>query len=53
MRIKDFDRLVEKVIRKIEDRKRKYGEDFEFIVSNYKKEINDLIGIRVIYIFKD
>ncbi|OOM07348.1 RelA/SpoT domain-containing protein [Clostridium saccharobutylicum] len=52
-RIKDPDRLVEKVIRKTEDRKRKYGEDFEFTVSNYKKEINDLIGIRVIHIFKD
>lgn len=52
-RIKDPDRLVEKVIRKTEDRKSKYGEDFEFTVDNYKDEINDLIGIRVIHIFKD
>ena len=52
-RIKDPDRLVEKVIRKTEDRKSKYGNDFEFTVDNYKNEINDLIGIRVIHIFKD
>lgn len=52
-RIKDPDRLIEKVIRKTEDRKSKYGEDFEFTVDNYKNEINDLIGIRVIHIFKD
>jgi len=52
-RIKDPDGLVEKVIRKTEDRKNKYGETFEFTVDNYKDEINDLIGIRVIHIFKD
>jgi ppGpp synthetase/RelA/SpoT-type nucleotidyltranferase len=52
-RIKDPDRLIEKVIRKTEDRKNKYGNDYEFTVNNYKNEINDLIGIRVIHIFKD
>ncbi|MDU3525274.1 RelA/SpoT domain-containing protein [Clostridium sp.] len=52
-RIKDPDRLIEKIIRKIEDRKLKYGEDFQFTLDNYKNEINDLIGIRVIHIFKD
>ena len=52
-RIKDPERLIEKVIRKTEDRKNKYGQDFEFTVNNYKNEINDLIGIRVIHIFKD
>ena len=52
-RIKDPDRLIEKVIRKTEDRKGKYGKDFQFTVDNYKDEINDLIGIRVIHIFKD
>ncbi|OOM75793.1 GTP pyrophosphokinase YwaC [Clostridium puniceum] len=52
-RIKDPDRLVEKVIRKTENRKSKYGDEFEFTVYNYKNEINDLIGIRVIHIFKD
>jgi len=52
-RIKDPDRLIEKVIRKTEDRKSKYGDEFQFTVDNYKNEINDLIGIRVIHIFKD
>nr|WP_312289885.1 RelA/SpoT domain-containing protein [Clostridium chromiireducens] len=52
-RIKDPNGLIEKVIRKTEDRRSKYGEDFEFTVNNYKNEINDLIGIRVIHIFKD
>lgn len=52
-RIKDPERLIEKIIRKTEDRKNKYGKDFEFTISNYKNEINDLIGIRVIHIFKE
>ncbi|MVX62206.1 GTP pyrophosphokinase [Clostridium chromiireducens] len=52
-RIKDANGLIEKVIRKTEDRRSKYGSDFEFTVNNYKNEINDLIGIRVIHIFKD
>ena len=52
-RIKEPDRLIEKIIRKTEDRREKYGSDFEFTVDNYKDQINDLIGIRVIHIFKD
>lgn len=52
-RIKEPERLIEKIIRKTEDRKLKYGDDFQFTVDNYKNEINDLIGIRVIHIFKD
>ena len=52
-RIKAPDRLIEKIIRKTEDRKLKYGDKFQFDVDNYKNEINDLIGIRVIHIFKD
>jgi ppGpp synthetase/RelA/SpoT-type nucleotidyltranferase len=52
-RIKAPDRLIEKIIRKTKDRKSKYGEDFQFNLDNYKNEINDLIGIRVIHIFKD
>lgn len=52
-RIKDPDRLIEKVIRKTEDRKSKYGNKFQFTVDNYKNEITDLIGIRIIHIFKD
>ena len=52
-RMKDPDGLIEKVIRKTADRKLKYGEDFQFNIANYKDEINDLIGIRVIHIFKE
>ena len=52
-RIKDPDRLLEKIIRKTESRKIKYGEDFQFTKDNYRDEINDLIGIRVIHIFKE
>ncbi len=52
-RMKEPDRLIEKVIRKVADRKLKYGEDFQFTAENYKDEINDLIGIRVIHIFKE
>ncbi|MBU3106747.1 RelA/SpoT domain-containing protein [Clostridium gasigenes] len=52
-RIKEPERLIEKIIRKTQDRKIKYGNDFEFSINNYKNEINDLIGIRVIHIFKE
>lgn len=52
-RVKDGERLIEKIIRKTPDRKEKYGEDFQFTVDNYKNEITDLIGIRAIHIFKD
>lgn len=52
-RIKKPDRLIEKIIRKTEDRKIKNGKDFHFTVDNYKDEITDLIGIRVLHIFKD
>ncbi|GFP74764.1 RelA/SpoT domain-containing protein [Clostridium fungisolvens] len=51
-RVKYPERLIEKVIRKTEDRKNKYNDDFQFSVDNYKEEINDLIGIRAIHIFK-
>ncbi|MEG0307561.1 MAG: RelA/SpoT domain-containing protein [Clostridium sp.] len=52
-RIKEPDRLIEKIIRKTADRKNKYDENFQFQVENYKDEINDLIGIRVIHILKE
>ncbi|MBE6051120.1 MAG: GTP pyrophosphokinase [Clostridium sp.] len=52
-RIKNPERLIEKIIRKTPNRKEKYNKDFKFNVDNYKEEINDLIGIRVIHIFKD
>ncbi|WP_297521290.1 RelA/SpoT domain-containing protein [uncultured Clostridium sp.] len=51
-RIKKSDRLIDKIIRKTSERKEKYGKDFAFTVDNYKNEINDLIGIRVIHILK-
>jgi ppGpp synthetase/RelA/SpoT-type nucleotidyltranferase len=52
-RVKDPEHLIEKIIRKTQDRKRKYGEDFKFSIDNYREEITDLIGIRAIHIFKD
>ena len=52
-RVKDGDHLIEKIIRKTEDRRKKYGEKFNFTKENYKEEITDLLGIRVIHIFKE
>lgn len=52
-RIKDMRHLIEKLIRKTPNRREKYGEDFKFTVDNYKYEITDLLGIRVIHIFKE
>lgn len=52
-RVKDARHLIEKIIRKTPERRKKYGEDFKFTVDNYKNEITDLLGIRVIHIFKE
>lgn len=52
-RIKEPERLIEKVVRKTEDRKERYSDEFKFTIDNYREEINDLIGIRVIHIFKE
>ncbi|MEG1311349.1 MAG: RelA/SpoT domain-containing protein [Romboutsia sp.] len=52
-RVKNADHLIEKVIRKTKDRRNKYGNEFKFTVDNYKEEITDLLGIRVIHIFKE
>jgi ppGpp synthetase/RelA/SpoT-type nucleotidyltranferase len=52
-RVKDPEHLIEKIIRKIPDRKDKYGDRFQFNVGNYKDEITDLIGVRAIHIFKE
>jgi ppGpp synthetase/RelA/SpoT-type nucleotidyltranferase len=52
-RVKDASHLIEKIIRKTLDRRKKYGENFNFSVDNYKDEITDLLGIRVIHIFKE
>ncbi len=52
-RVKDGEHLIEKIIRKTKDRRKKYGENFNFTIENYKEEITDLLGIRVIHIFKE
>lgn len=52
-RVKDGEHLIEKIIRKTKDRRKKYGESFNFTIENYKEEITDLLGIRVIHIFKE
>src|SRR5699024_3190061 len=52
-RIKDPEHLIAKLIRKTPDRQEKHGRDFQFTVDNYKMEITDLIGVRVIHIFKE
>ncbi|MCC3864370.1 RelA/SpoT domain-containing protein [Terrisporobacter petrolearius] len=52
-RVKDVSHLIEKVIRKTPERRAKYGQDFNFTAENYKDEITDLLGIRVIHIFKE
>lgn len=52
-RVKEPERLIEKIIRKTSGRKEKYGSEFQFSIENYKEEINDLIGVRAIHIFKE
>lgn len=52
-RVKEAEHVIEKIIRKTPDRKKKYGEDFQFSVENYKEQITDLIGVRAIHIFKE
>lgn len=52
-RVKEPERLIEKIIRKTQGRKEKYGSEFQFTTNNYKEEINDLIGVRAIHIFKE
>jgi ppGpp synthetase/RelA/SpoT-type nucleotidyltranferase len=52
-RIKDSERLIEKIVRKTSSRREKYGQEFQFTVDNYKDEVTDLIGVRAIHIFKE
>lgn len=52
-RVKEPEHVIEKIIRKTPDRKKKYGENFQFTVENYKEQITDLIGVRAIHIFKE
>lgn len=48
-RIKDTSHLIEKIIRKKEEQSEKYA---DITTSNYKSKIDDLIGVRAIYLFK-
>lgn len=52
-RVKDPGRLLEKIIRKTPQRRAAKGADFSFSLANYKDEITDLIGIRIIHLFKE
>lgn len=52
-RVKEPERLIEKIIRKTPDRQGKKGAQFQFAAANYKEEITDLIGIRVIHLYKE
>lgn len=48
-RVKDTSHLIEKIIRKKEAKFEKYA---DIDVTNYKSKIDDLIGVRAIYLFK-
>ena len=47
-RVKDPEHLIEKIIRKKIQNPR-----FDISISNYEKKITDLIGVRVLHLFKD
>ncbi len=51
-RLKKPDSLIEKIIRKTIDARKKGG-NRNITVRNYGNEINDLIGIRILHVFKD
>ncbi len=51
-RLKKPDSLIEKIIRKTIEAKKK-GNAKNITVKNYTNEINDLIGIRILHVFKD
>lgn len=48
-RVKDTSHLIEKILRKKESQSEKYA---DIDVTNYKSKIDDLIGVRAIYLFK-
>ena len=48
-RVKDTSHLIEKIIRKKESNNEKYA---DIDVTNYKSKLDDLIGVRAIYLFK-
>ncbi|AAM26141.1 MULTISPECIES: RelA/SpoT domain-containing protein [Bacillus] len=51
-RVKDAGHLIDKIIRKTIREKEK-NPDYYIDVNNYKSEITDLIGIRVLHLYKD
>ncbi|MGA5715055.1 RelA/SpoT domain-containing protein [Bacillus bombysepticus] len=51
-RIKDPEHLIEKIIRKTL-KKLNAGEEYKITVGNYNSEITDLIGIRVLHLYKE
>ncbi|EMW0391262.1 RelA/SpoT domain-containing protein [Bacillus cereus] len=51
-RVKDPEHLMDKIIRKI-IREKKRDTNYKIDISNYKTEITDLIGIRVLHLYKD
>ncbi|WP_170885725.1 hypothetical protein [Bacillus alkalicellulosilyticus] len=51
-RVKDAKHLIDKIIRKTIRKKKLYPE-YRITIDNYKKEITDLIGIRVLHLYKD
>lgn len=51
-RVKDPEHLIDKIIRKI-IREKKKTTNYNIDINNYKSEITDLIGIRVLHLYKD
>ena len=51
-RVKDPEHLIDKIIRKI-FREKENNNDYNITIDNYKSEITDLIGIRVLHLYKE
>lgn len=53
-RIKNPEHLIHKIIRKtIREREKQDNEEYQINLENYNSEITDLIGIRVLHLYKD
>ncbi|MEH7505133.1 hypothetical protein V7152_24575 [Neobacillus drentensis] len=53
-RIKNPEHLIHKIIRKtIRERQKQGNEEYLITLENYNSEITDLIGIRVLHLYKD
>ncbi|GGI17957.1 hypothetical protein [Gottfriedia solisilvae] len=51
-RVKDPEHLIEKILRKTFKNK-KEDSSYQININNYKTEVTDLIGIRVLHLYKD